>query len=141
MSGKNQVPFTANWQSSDPRTGFIPNPNLYGNGSPPSAVLAGTMSATNVIYSNIIDVSRMDNIGLEVAWTGTPGGVLKILVSNSGKNFNELTFNPVLAQPAGAAGGMAVSINQLPFKFLMFKYTNASGSGSLSIYGQEKDLN
>lgn len=99
------------------------------------------MASTNTIYSNIIEASRMDNHGLEVAWSGTPTGTLTILVSSSGTNWPSLTFSPSLAQPSGGAGYYGLSLNQLPFKYIMFVYTNVSGSGSLSIVDQLKDLN
>jgi hypothetical protein len=139
MSGKNQGIINFNFQSTNPITGFLPNP--YPGGSKPSGTVAGTMASTNTIYSNIVDVSRMDNVGLEVAWSGNPTGTFSILVSNSGINFNSLTFSPVLAQPAGSAGGMAVDLNQLPFKYIVLQYVNSSGTGSLTVYGEQKDLN
>lgn len=139
MSGKNQFPVPFNWQAANPATGFLPTP--YQTGSAPSGVLVGAMASTNTIYSQIIDLSKMDNAGLEVNWTGTPTGTFTVNVSNSGLNFYALTFNPVLTQPAGAAGGYAISLNQYPFKYLMLKYVNASGSGSLTVYGQMRDLN
>lgn len=83
----------------------------------------------------------MDNIGLEVTWTGTPTGTFTVNVSNSGISFYALTFSPALAQPAGSASGYAIDLNQIPFKYIMLKYINASGSGVLSVYGQNKDLN
>lgn len=83
----------------------------------------------------------MDNIGLEVTWSGTPTGTISVMVSNSGINFYTLTFNPILAQPAGSASGYAIDLNQLPFKYMLIEYVNSSGSGTLNIYGQSKDLN
>lgn len=83
----------------------------------------------------------MDNIGLEVTWTGTPTGTLSVMVSNSGANFYALTFSPALTQPAGAAGGYYIDINQLAAKYMMLQYTNTSGTGVLSIYGEMKDIN
>lgn len=139
MSGKNQFPTTFNWQSTSPLTGFLPSHPQ--GGSTPSGTVSGTMASTNVIYSQILDVSKMDNQGLEVTWTGTAVGVFEVFVSNSGVSFYALTFNPVLAQPAGSAGGYAIDLNQLPFKYMMLKYTNSSGSGVLTVYGQQKDLN
>ncbi len=140
MSGKNQFPTIYNWSATNPITGFLP---LKANqtGSTPSGTLVGAMASTNVIYSQIIDISRMDNEGLEVTWTGTPTGTFEVMVSNSGINFYALTFDPVLTQPAGSAGGYAVDLNQVPFKYIMLRYTNASGTGSLTVYGQQKDLN
>lgn len=83
----------------------------------------------------------MDNIGLEVTWTGTPTGTFSVLGSNSGINFYTLTFNPVLSQPSGSAGGMGIDINQFPWKYILLKYVNSSGSGTLTVYGQNRDLN
>jgi hypothetical protein len=140
MSGKNQAPIIFNWQSANPATGFLP---LKGgiSGSAPSGILSGAMASTNIIYSQIIDVSRMDNIGLEVTWTGTPTGTFEVDVSCSGINFYALTFSPILAQPAGSAGGYYVNLAAAGFRYLLLKYTNTSGSGSLTVYGQQKDLN
>lgn len=139
MSGKNQYPAVLNWQSANPATGFLPTHNP--SGSAPSGNASGAMASTNTIYSQIIDVAKMDNAGIEVTWTGTPTGTIQVMVSNSGLNFYALTFNPALAQPAGSAGGYAINLNQLPFKYVMIQYTNVSGSGSLSMYSQFKDLN
>lgn len=139
MSGKNQFPNTYNWQSTNPSTGFLPNPNQ--GGSIPSGVVNGVMASTNTIYSQIIDLSKMDNIGLEVTYTGTPTGTFSVMVSNSGVNFYALTFNPALTQPSGGAGGYAINLNQLPFKYMFLQYVNSSGSGVLTVYGQNKDIN
>lgn len=83
----------------------------------------------------------MDNIGLEVTWTGTPTGTIQVMVSNSGINFYALTFNPVLTQPAGSAGGYFIDLTQLASKYVMVQYTNSSGSGTLTVYGELKDVN
>lgn len=142
MGHKNQFPSPLNWQSNNPSLTFLPtNNNTVDKGSVPSGVLNGAMAGTNVIYSQIIDMSRMDNIGAEVNFSGTAIGTLEIMVSNSGANFYALTFNPALAQPSGSSGGYAIDLNQLPFKYIMFRYTNASGTGTLTIYLQSKDLN
>lgn len=139
MSGKNQFPTVFDWQTTDPSLTFLPTP--YQAGSTPSGNSNGTMTGTTVIYSNIIDVSKMDNIGLEVDWTGTPTGTFEVMFSNKGKSFKSVTFDPVLAQPTGAAGGMGVDLNQYPWKYIMLRYTNASGTGTLTVTGQQKDLN
>lgn len=139
MSGKNQYPNIYNWQSTNPVTKFLPN--AYQGGSLPSGTVAGTMSSTNTIYTNILDVSKMDNIGLEVTWTGTPTGTITVNCSNSGINFYPLTFNPPLAQPAGSASGYGINLEGYPYKYLMVQYVNASGSGTITVYGQNKDLN
>lgn len=139
MSGKNQFPNIFNWQSTNPSVGFLPTHSP--GGSVPSGVVNGAMASTNTIYSQIIDISKMDNMGLEVTYTGTPTGVFSVQVSNSGINFYALTFDPVLTQPSGAPGGYAIDLNQLPFKYMFLSYANASGTGVLTVYGQSKDLN
>lgn len=139
MSGKNQYISLFNWQATTPVTGFLPT-HPFG-GSTPSGTTSGTMASTNTIYSNIIDVAKMDNIGIELNWTGTPTGTISVLCSVSGANFYSLTFTPSLTQPNGSVGGQLVNINQLPFRYIMLSYVNVSGSGSLTAYAQFKDLN
>ena len=140
MGHKNQFPFTLNWQSTNPQTSLLPL-TANQNGSKPSGVLTGTMSSTNTIYSNIIDMSRMDNIGLEVSWTGTAVGTLTYIGSNSGLASNFFPVTLTTNQPGGSAGVFGINLNQWPYKYLMIQYTNTSGSGVLSIYGQARDLN
>lgn len=139
MSGKNQYLNVYSWQATSPIIGFVPN--SYPGGSVPSGVVVGAMASTNTIYSNIVDVSKMDNIGLEISWTGTPTGSLTVNGSNSGINFFPLSFSPSLTQPSGSAGGYLVDLSGYPFKYIMIKYINSSGSGSLLVYAQNKDLN
>jgi hypothetical protein len=99
------------------------------------------MSSTNTIYSQIIKVDRMDNHGLEVTWTGTPVGTLQVMASTSGIAFYALTFDPALTQPAGGPGGYLINLNQFPFRYFLFEYTNSAGSGTLTVYAQLKDVN
>jgi hypothetical protein len=142
MSGKNQYPVVLNWQSTSPVTGFLPTNNQTTNvGSVPSGVVDGPMASTNTIYSQIIDMSRMDNVGAEVNYTGTGTGTIQVMGSNSGTNFYPLTFDPALSQPAGSTGGYLIDLNQYPFKYMMIQYTNSTGTGTLTVYLQNKDLN
>jgi hypothetical protein len=99
------------------------------------------MTGVNTIYSNIIDLAKMDAIGLEVTWTGTPTGIFQILASNSGIYFYPLTFDPALAQPAGAPGGYVVDLIQYPFKYILLEYSNLTGTGTLFVVQQNKDFN
>lgn len=140
MGHCNQFPVIFNWDASNPVTNFLPRPANQ-TGSVASGVLAGAMASTNVIYSQIIEKSRQQNLNLEVTWTGTPTGTFEVLVSNSGINFYALTFDPVLDQPAGSAGGYDVNLSVLSAKYILLRYTNASGSGSLTVYGQFQDVN
>lgn len=132
---------TLNWQSTDPRTGFLPNSYAqYGGGSKPSGTTTGAMASTNVIYTNILEISRIDNIGVEVAWTGTPTGVLAILVSNSGSNWAAPVISSALSQPAGSASNIYRELTACGAKFIMCTYTNTSGTGNLSLTMQFKSI-
>lgn len=137
MSLRNQYVTVFNWQSTSPITNFLPNNNTYG--STPSGILNGTMSGTNTIWSNIIDFSRMKLNGLTVAWTGTPTGTFQILCSSDGINFPAMTFAPALNQPVGSANSMGIQLQSFPWKWMLLEYTNASGSGVLTVTSQNKD--
>lgn len=141
ISGKNQVPITLNWQSADPRTGFLPTHNP--GGSTPSGNASGSMTGTAVLYSQILDVAKMDSLGLELDWTSTPIGVFQILGSVSGASFYSVAslFSPTLAQPSGSNSGYLGEAQQYGYRYFMVIYTNTSSSGTLTGYVQVKDLN
>lgn len=81
----------------------------------------------------------MDNIGLELAWTGTPTGTFTLYGSNSGLNFYSISIG--IGEPSGSAAGELVNLTQYPWKYLLIAYTNATGSGILTAFGQLRDLN
>lgn len=132
MGNKNHNLLQFNWQATNPAP-FVPNTALTG-------VTNGVMTGTSTIYSNIIDVTLKDNLGLELAWTGTAVGTVTVYGSASGINFFSLVI-PGFAQPAGSAGVFGVDLSQFPWKYIFIKYTNASGSGLLNVYMVTKDLN
>lgn len=132
MSVKRRLDFEFNWQSATP----IP----YVANAPLTGVLSGAMSGTSVVYTNIVDISYTDNQGLELQWTGTPTGTIEVLCSESGKFFFPLTFTPPLTQPAGGASGYGIDLNQVPWRYIMVRYTNVSGSGSLTAWLGSKGL-
>jgi hypothetical protein len=108
----------------------------------------GVMTGTATITSAAQNVQNFDNTGLEITWTGTPTGTISILSSVSAAisqapavNYYALSFQPALTQPAGAAGGYLISLNQLPFPYFQVQYVNVSGVGVLNVYLFEKDLN
>lgn len=144
--GKSQFPSTFNWQTTSPEIGFLPAPgpnqDVAGN-SPKSGIVAGTMTGTTTIYTNILGIAQVDNQGIEVNWTGTPTGILTVMCSNSGiaGNFQSLTLNPGISQPAGAAGGTLIALTAIPFRYMYLSYTNATGTGSITAYSQCKANN
>ncbi len=132
MSGKTHFRTQLNWVTSSP----VP----YNYTTPLSGVVLGPMAGTNTIYTDILDVTLYDDIGLELTWSGTPTGTIQIMGSSSGQDFYALTFNPILGQPAGSAGGYLIDLTQFPWSYLMVQYTNSSGTGSLSTWLTAKDI-
>ena len=136
MGTKKQLTYNMNWQSSTP-VPFSPN-------TAPTGVLVGAMASTNTVYSNIQDLSNFDNAGLELTWTAGdtgPTGTIQIMCSNSGLIFYPLTFSPALSQPTAAAGGYLIDLNQIPFRYMFVQYTNVSGTGNISAWITQKDIN
>lgn len=134
MGVKKVLPsFLMNWTSTTP----IP----FNVNTPLSGTTAGAMASTNTVYSNIQDITNIDNVGLELTWTGTPTGTIQVMVSSSGLVFYPLSFSPAIGQPTGSAGGYVISLNQVPWRYFFVEYTNSSGSGSLTTYVTQKDVN
>jgi hypothetical protein len=104
-------------------------------------ITAGVMTGTAVLTSVPTNIQNLDNIALQVSWTGTPTGVLQVLCSLDGVTYSPLVFSPALTQPAGSSGAFNVSINQCPFPLLEVQYTNTSGTGVLSVQIFAKDVN
>lgn len=118
---------------------IIPNPgNPLAPNTPP---VSGSMTGTTVITSNPTNIQNLDNIGLQIAWTGTPVGTLEIQCSIDGVNYDALSFGPPITQPAGTAARFLVNLTELPYPWIRVQYTNASGSGSLTAFICGKDLN
>jgi hypothetical protein len=102
------------------------------------------MTGTAVRYSQILDVSRMDSLGLELDWTGTPVGAFVLYASVSGSSWYDVTalfLTPAIANPSGSNLGTLAGYKQYEYKYFLVKYTNASSTGTLSGYLQVKDLN
>lgn len=101
----------------------------------------GVMTGTATVTSDTFNLHNLDNVGLQISWTGSPTGSITINCSIDGETFYPLTFNPSITQPAGSAAGYLVDLNQVPFPYLRVSYTNASGSGVLNVYLSAKDVN
>lgn len=128
MGSKNAIPGKS---SSGPSSQWAPGLNL----------LDASASSTNTYTSNTFNASNLDNIGLQVAFTGTMTGTFQVLCSIDNENFEPLSFTPALTQPSGSDLSYLVSLNQLPYPYLQVTYTNISGTGTVSVFLSGKDLN
>jgi hypothetical protein len=97
-----------------------------------------------------MNTEGLDNVGLQVVYTGTPTGSWSFEVSNdaaqlpdgtvSGGTWIALTLASAPPNPSGSGSSFVVDFNQLPYRFLRVKYTRSSGTGSLTIHAHGKAL-
>lgn len=110
----------------------------------------GVMTGTNVLTSPVIHILNLDNVYLQLDFTGTPVGSFSIQVSND--HVEDAEGNVIVAghwvalaiTPAPAAAGSALDIgidcNQLGAPWIRVVYTNASGVGVLNGFISGKAL-
>jgi hypothetical protein len=99
------------------------------------ALVSGDMSAN--IIGPITNIDKIDQVCYDVSWTSSNAvGVISIqgCVSGQDADFKDLTFNPVLTQPASNNGGYLINLALIPFPFIRLKYTRTSGTGSLVVF-------
>jgi hypothetical protein len=101
----------------------------------------GVMNGTATLLSPATSIKNLDNIGLQIDWTSTAVGTISVLCSIDGVTYHDLTFSPLLTQPAGTAGGYLISLGQLPYLWIKAKYINTSSTGVLNISICGKDIN
>lgn len=96
------------------------------------------------ITSAVSNIEFLDNIGLQLIFTGTPTGTFSVELSidyqqdqqgnviNAG-NWTAMSFSssPVAS---GAAGTVYIDINQISAPWMRVKYTKTSGTGTLQGY-------
>lgn len=114
--------------------GQVGNPGL-------ELMTAVPVSSTNTYTSTTFNANFLDNIGLQITFVGTMTGTLTVTCSIDNKNFIPLTFSPTLSQPAGSNLSYLISLNQIPYPYIQVAYTNASGSGTLTVFLAGRDLN
>lgn len=102
----------------------------------------GSMTGTSTITSDATYVKNLDVYTYYLSWTGTPTGVISVQVApfETGPYYS-LTFDPVLAQPAGSASGYEIDIHDMSNSWIRISYTNASGAGVLTAIIEGGDTN
>lgn len=106
-------------------------------------ITAGDMSTAS-ITSAISNIQYLDNISLQLIWTGSPVGTFAVQgsldhsqdslgnVTNAG-TWDGLTLNPAPAA-IGSAGHILLDLNELSFPWIRVVYTKTSGTGSLTAW-------
>jgi hypothetical protein len=120
------------------------------NTLPPFKVItAGDMSQAS-LTSLVTDISTLDNIAIEMVFSGSPTGTFAVQgsldyaqdymgnVTNAG-NWTPLTLSPTPVS-SGSAGTILINLNQLAFPYIRTVYTKTSGTGSLTVFISGKQV-
>lgn len=111
-------------------------------------ITAGDMSAAS-LTSPVTNIQFLDNIGIQLSWTGSPVGTFTVQVS---ADYNQDSLGNVLAaghwvtltlptSPTTASGSpIYLDLNQLSAPWIRVVYTKTSGTGSLSAFITAKML-
>lgn len=111
-------------------------------------VTAGDMSAS--ITSPATNIQFLDNVGVQLHFTGTPTGAFSVevsmdheqdsqgVVSNAG-NWVALPLSPSPVA-SGAAGDIYIDMNQLSAPWIRTVYTRTSSTGTLASYISAKEV-
>jgi len=97
---------------------------------PPYPVIsAGDMSMN--ITGPVTNIQYLDNVGLQLVFTGTPTGTFFVDLSLDQTNWTPITFS---ASPvaSGSAGNIYLDMNQLSAPYIRVRYVASSGAGSLN---------
>ena len=102
-------------------------------------VTDGDMSTAS-FYSLASNAGSLLYPSYQVSWTGTPTGVITVEVSNNYDrirdtgNWDTLTLETAISQPAGGASNVLIDLTWLPFQFVRLKYTRTAGSGTMQAH-------
>lgn len=110
---------------------------------------------TTTLTSNAVGIQFMDNISMQMVWTGSPtgafavqgsldykqlapGGVIPPTIENAG-TWTAITLSPSPAA-TGSSGDWLLDLNQLSFPWIRIVYTPVSGSGNLNVTVAGKEV-
>lgn len=89
--------------------------------------------STATVTSSTTDIRFLDNIAVELVWTGTPTGTFDFQGSLDNSNFVSVSVSPAIAA-TGAADKALVNFEGLAFAYFRVVYTKTSGTGTLTAY-------
>lgn len=105
-------------------------------------IVAGNMSAD--ITSSVTNIEHLDNVAIQLHWTGTPTGDFKVQVSvdyeqdslgnvKVAGNWVDVTLSPAPVA-AGIAGDIFIDLNQLAAPWIRVFYDRTGGTGTLDSF-------
>lgn len=96
------------------------------------------MTGTSVIDSAPLDILHLTNAAFELSWTGTAAGTFQVMVSLTGTNYADLGVP--IQDAAGTADYRVVNISGLATRYIKLRYTNASGTGALTVIASARGI-
>lgn len=111
-------------------------------------IVDGTMTGTSVITGTPVDVRDCPIIAFQYVWTGTPSGTVSFDASesayadapagthegSSGPTWTTVTATTAGTNPAGSASSSYWRFDNVGYRFIRPKYTNATGTGTLNVF-------
>ena len=114
-----------------------------------NSIVNGSMAAS--ITSPVSNIEFLDNIGVQLNWTGSPVGNFQVQVSldydqdNNGNVINAGNWVAVVLQPGSSINApttlgspIVIDLNQLSAPWLRIVYNRTSGSGTLNAFVSAK---
>lgn len=106
-------------------------------------VTSGSMAGN--LTSAVTDITKIDNVGIQLIFTGTPtgeffvDGSLNYSPANNGAKLANAgdwvaIDLPSSALAAGSASSILLDLNQLSFPNIRVRYVRSSGTGTLNAY-------
>lgn len=107
--------------------------------TPYHVINAVSMGAT--ITGAAVNIQYLDNISIQLIFTGSPVGTVSLegslsyAQSSTGAVINAGTWTPLgVTYAISAAGDLLIDLNEMSFPWIRIKYTRSSGSGTLDGY-------
>jgi hypothetical protein len=112
-------------------------------------IVAGAMANTDVIFQKALDMNGRKTASFQAFYTGAAVGVLDFLQSNRPDAIDPVTKVPDLTkftalvsptafgaqQPNGSRASGTFGFADMACEFLLARYTNASSTGTLDVWG------
>lgn len=107
------------------------------------------MTGTTALTSTVLDIRTLRACAFQATWTGTPTGTIAIqgsidysqgltsvISSGTWVDMGISVSNP----PAGSVGSVLIDVGMTGVPFIRLVYTNASGTGTLSVKASGKGV-
>jgi len=106
--------------------------------TPTSILAAGDMSLAS-LTSSIISIQRIDNVAVQLTWTGNAVGTFAVQVSNDQSGWSALDTSGA-PSISGTAGTIMLDLNLTSAPYLRVVYTRTSGTGALTVIVSGKGI-